>query len=162
MQHAAAFMSQKQDWTTPKPFFDYWNRNYRFTLDAAAEPHNALCDRYFTPEDDALSKDWENETVWLNPPYGPGIGKWVKKAYEESQKGAEVVMLIPARTETSWWHEYVMQAREIVLIRGRMRFGGSQVNAPFPSCVVIFDPWHKSDPIFSTMDRILDKKEVLA
>jgi phage N-6-adenine-methyltransferase len=157
MNHVAAFMSRKQDWTTPRPFFDYWNTRYNFTLDAAAEPHNALCDRYYTTEDDALTQDWEG-TVWVNPPYSAGIGKWVGKAYEEARKGATVIMLIPARTETRWWHTYVMQAAEVVLIKGRMRFGGSPINAPFPSCVVIFNPWHRGEPTFSTMDRILDKE----
>src|SRR5690606_5274176 len=155
MQHTAAFMSQKQDWTTPQAFFDYWNRIYRFTLDAAASHDNAKCDRYFTEADDALTKDWDG-VVWLNPPYGPGIGKWVRKAYQESQKVATVVMLIPARTETRWWHDYVMKADHIALVRRRMRFGGATINAPFPSCVVIFNSPKSFTTQFSTMNRILD------
>lgn len=158
MKHTAAFMSEKQDWTTPRPFFDHWNDRYSFTLDAAAEPHNALCDRYFTPEDDALSQDWTG-SVWVNPPYTAGIGKWVRKGFEEAQKGATVVMLIPARTETRWWHDYVMRSAEIWLIKGRMRFGGSPINAPFPSCVVVFHRVRAAQPEFHTMDRILDDAE---
>jgi len=156
MKHSAAFMSEKQDWATPQAFFDYWDNQIGFTLDAAASHDNAKCDRYFTEEDDALTRDWDG-VVWVNPPYGHGIGKWVKKGYEESQKGSLVVMLIPARTETQWWHSYVMRAAEIILIRGRMRFGDSTINAPFPSCLVIFEPHYSGDPQFSTMDRILDE-----
>lgn len=156
MKHVAAFMSEKQDWATPQAFFDYWNETYQFTLDAAASHDNAKCDRYFTEDDDALTKDWDG-VVWCNPPYGHGIGKWVRKGYEESQKGATVVMLIPARTETQWWHSYVMKADHIVLIRGRMRFGDSTINAPFPSCVVIFNSPKSIITQFSTMDRILDE-----
>jgi len=147
--------SARHDWETPKAFFDVLNSEFAFTLDAAASDENALCNHFFTEADDALTRMWLG-TVFLNPPYGPGIGKWVKKAYEESQRyAARVVMLIPARTETRWWHSYVMHAAEIRLIKGRLRFSGMTINAPFPSAVVVFQ---RGDhvPLVTAMDRILD------
>ena len=78
------------------------------------------------------------QTVWLNPPYGRGIGKWVQKAYEEAQKpGTVVVCLLPARTDTAWFHDYCRKGK-ITFIRGRLKFGGSKNSAPFPSMVVEF------------------------
>lgn len=159
MKHTAAFLSTREDWETPQALFDHLNIKYGFTLDAAASPENAKCPDYYTVEDNALTKRWEG-VVWCNPPYGHGIGKWVEKARLEAVKGAMVVMLIPARTDTSWWHDHVMKARHIILIRGRLRFGGSTVNAPFPSCVVVFDQFHRGNfPLFTTMDRILDEED---
>lgn len=98
MQHNAAFLSQRQDWETPHAFFSHLDDCYGFTFDAAASHDNAKCSRYFTEEDDALTQPWDG-VVWLNPPYGPGIGKWVRKGYEEAQKGAIVVMLLPVRMD---------------------------------------------------------------
>lgn len=149
------FSSARQDWATPQRFFDAIDDEFGFTLDACALPENAKCFRYYTPHDDALSQPWPG-VVWMNPPYGYQIGKWVRKAYEESQTNARfVVGLIPAKTDTSWWHDYVMRAAEIRFIRGRLRFGGVNVNAPFPSAVVVWSHL-KSTPDFSVMDRILD------
>lgn len=159
MKHNAAFLSQRQDWETPQAFFDRLNERYKFTLDAAASQDNAKCDRYFTEEDDALTQPWEG-VVFCNPPYSHGIGKWVRKGFEEACNGSTVVMLIPARTDTAWFHDYVMKARSVTFIRGRMRFGGSPINAPFPSMVVVFDKWDRdADEVwFKTMDRILDEQ----
>jgi phage N-6-adenine-methyltransferase len=161
MNQTAAFLSQRQDWETPQTFFDHFNNRYGFTLDACATAENAKCENYFTPEDNALTRRWAG-VVWMNPPYGHGLGKWVEKAYQESRrKGVdEVVCLLPASTDTTWWHDYVMKARHIILIRGRLRFGGSSSNAPFPSCVVIFSRYPGGFPYFSKMDRILDAQGV--
>lgn len=139
MNHVAVFSSKSNEWSTPQDFFDAWHAEYQFTLDAAATPENAKVDRYFTADDDGLSQDWEG-VVWCNPPYGRQIGKWVEKAWTESERGATVVLLIPARTDTTWWHTYVKRAREIHLVEKRLRFGGSKTNAPFPSAVVVFSP----------------------
>ena len=149
------FSSAKSDWETPRRFFDALNAEFKFTLDACASDANAKCSDYFSVDDDALRQRWDG-VVWMNPPYGHGIGKWTQKAYEESQRGSVVVGLIPARTETLWWHEYVMKAEETRLIRGRLRFSGSSVGAPFPSAVVV---WRPGTHVvrFTTMDRILDK-----
>ena len=122
---------------------------FKFDIDVASTDENHLVDKYWTIKDDALSKDWSGMTCWMNPPYGREIGKFVKKAYEESLKGATVVCLIPSRTDTAWWHEYVLKG-EIEFIRGRLKFinrtfpswredGNFKVSpAPFPCSVVIF------------------------
>ena len=149
------FSSEKTDWETPQRFFDAINAEFGFTLDSCATDGNAKVNKWITPEMDSLKYPWVG-VVWMNPPYGHGIGKWTQKAYEESQRGSVVVGLIPARTDTSWWHEYVMKAEEIRLIRGRLRFSGSSIGAPFPSAVVV---WRPGTHVvrFTTMDRILDK-----
>ncbi len=156
MKHTAAFMSTSEDWETPQEVFDFWNHEYQFDLDAAASHDNAKCALYFTKESDALSRPWVGR-VWLNPPYSHSIGKWIQKAYEEVEREhAETVMcLIPARTDTSWWHDYVMKADHIWLIRGRLRFSGSAVNAPFPSALVVFRRgWNfEGRPAFFSWDR---------
>lgn len=133
------FSSDRHDWETPQDFFDRLDAEFDFDLDAAANEHNAKCKRYFAPEDNAIKQDWRG-TVWLNPPYGREIGDWIKKAYHEAQQGATVVVLMPARTDTRYWHNYVMQAAEIRLVKGRLKFVGAESSAPFPSAVVVFRP----------------------
>lgn len=130
------FTSNTDLWATPQDFFDKLNEEFNFELDVCANDENAKCDRYFTRETDGLKQDWTG-VCWMNPPYGREIGKWVKKAYESSLNGATVVCLVPARTDTKWWHEYCMKG-EIRLVKGRLKFGGSKNSAPFPSAVVIF------------------------
>jgi len=130
------FSSETDLWETPQDFFDKYNAVHGFDLDVCALPENAKCKKYFTPEMDGLKQEWTG-VVWCNPPYGRQIKHWIKKAYESSLKGAKVVMLIPARTDTAYWHDYVMKG-EIEFIRGRLKFGESKENAPFPSAIVIF------------------------
>jgi site-specific DNA-methyltransferase (adenine-specific) len=133
------FSSKTNEWATPAELFNQLDRKFSFTLDPCATPRNAKCKRFFTTQQDGLLQSWAGETVFMNPPYGREIGAWIKKAYEESQKGAVVVCLIPARTDTSYWHEYIMQyADEIWLKRGRIKFGGGYNSAPFPSAVIVF------------------------
>jgi len=129
--------SDRGDWETPQDFFDALDAEFGFTLDAAASSHNAKCARYWTEEDDALVQRWKG-IVWCNPPYGRVVSDFVKKGFEEAQKGATVVMLLPARTDTRWWHDWVMKAAEIRLVRGRLRFVGAKSSAPFPSAVAVF------------------------
>lgn len=131
------FSSKTAEWETPQAFFDRLNWKYHFTLDAAAQPENAKCERYFTPKDDGLAKNWGGQIVWCNPPYGREIGKWVKKGYEESKESV-VVMLLPARTDTGWFHDYCTKG-VITFLRGRLKFGNGKTPAPFPSMVVEFD-----------------------
>ncbi len=131
------FMSQTNEWATPQDFFCILNDEYRFTLDPCATIENAKCEKFFTIEENGLEQDWSRETVFMNPPYGREIGKWMKKAYEEACKGATVVCLIPSRTDTKYWHDYAMQG-EIRFVKGRIKFGNSDNSAPFPSAVVIF------------------------
>ena len=149
------FSSVKSDWETPQRFFDALNDEFGFTLDSCATPETAKCAAYFTPGCDALKQDWAG-VVWMNPPYGYSIGKWIRKAYEEARRGATVVGLVPARTVTAWWHDYVMKADEIRLLRGRLFFSKSKINAPFPNAVVVWRPG-EHEVRFTTMDRILDK-----
>jgi DNA N-6-adenine-methyltransferase (Dam). len=135
---AVHFSSETDEWPTPQDFFDKLNEEFHFTLDVCATPENAKCPRYFTKSENGLLQKWEG-ICWMNPPYGREIGQWVKKAYESAIGGATVVCLLPARTDTSWWHDYCMKG-EVRFIRGRLKFGGASENAPFPSAVVIFRP----------------------
>jgi phage N-6-adenine-methyltransferase len=130
------FSSKTDLWATPQDFFDTQNKKHKFTLDACASIENAKCSVFFTKEQDALTQTWRG-VVWMNPPYGREIKAWVKKAYESSKEGAKVVCLLPARTDTSWWHEYVMKG-EVEFIRGRLKFGDAKNSAPFPSALVVF------------------------
>lgn len=126
-------------WETPQKLFDALDSKYHFTLDPCALPENAKCEKYFTPEDDGLSQNWGGQRVFCNPPYGRELGAWVKKAYEESRKpDTVVVMLIPARTDVAWFHDYVLPHGEIEFLRGRLKYGGSKTPAPFPSMLVVF------------------------
>ncbi len=139
----ALFSSVKHDWATPQDLFDTLHREYRFTTDAAASPHNAKLPCYFDRDADGLKQSWAGQRVWVNPPYGREIGKWVAKAAEEVKLGCElVVMLIPARTDTAWFHQYIYKQHhvEVQFIRGRLKFGGAKNSAPFPSMLVIFRP----------------------
>lgn len=131
------FTSNTDLWATPQDFFDVLNKEFKFELDVCALPENAKCEKYFTPEQDGLQQEWGWGVCWMNPPYGRTIGGWIKKAYESSLKGATVVCLLPARTDTKYWHDYCMKG-EIRLIKGRLKFGDSKNSAPFPSAVVIF------------------------
>lgn len=136
------YSSVSNEWTTPQELFDYLNDIYGFTLDPCSDGNNAKCSKYFTEKDDGLSQDWSNEIVFMNPPYGRAIKDWIKKAYEESQKGATVIALIPSRTDTKYWHDYCMKANKITLIKGRVKFGDGKNSAPFPSAIVEFKPAH--------------------
>lgn len=131
------FSSETDEWPTPQDFFDGVNRRLGpFDLDVCATPENAKCAQFFTKEQDGLAQKWTGK-VWMNPPYGRAIGKWVQKAYESSLTGALVVCLIPARTDTAWWHDFVTKGN-VRFIRGRLKFGGCKHSAPFPSALVIF------------------------
>lgn len=136
MEIGIHFSSKTNEWSTPQDFFNQLNGEFNFTLDVAATAENAKCVRYFTKEDDGLAQSWDNEIVFCNPPYGREIGKWVKKASEA--RGGAVIMLIPARTDTRYFHNYIYNKTEIRLLKGRLKFGDSKHSAPFPSMVVVF------------------------
>lgn len=139
MNNELMFSSKTDLWSTPWNFFEKLNDEFHFTLDPCSTHENAKCYKHFTIEEDGLLQDWGNEVVFCNPPYGRQIKDWVKKAYEESQKNnTTVVMLIPARTDTIYFHEYVYHKAEIRFIKGRLKFGDAKNAAPFPSMVVIF------------------------
>lgn len=130
------FSSKTDDWSTPQDLFDELNKIHKFTLDVCASPSNAKCKTFFTKEQNALEQEWYG-VCWMNPPYGREIGQWMKKAYETSFNNSQVVCLVPARTDTAWWHDYAMKG-EITFLRGRLKFGGHKNSAPFPSAIVVF------------------------
>ena len=140
MNTEVMFSSATNEWATPQDFYDELNKEFEFTLDPCATPENAKCSKFYTQKEDGLKQDWKGERVFCNPPYGSAIKDWVKKCSEESKKaGTIVVMLIPARTDTKYFHEYIYnKAREIRFVKGRLKFGRSKNSAPFPSMVVVF------------------------
>ena len=132
------FSSQSCEWATPLDFFQALDREFGFDLDVCATPSNAKCKRYYTRHEDGLVQPWFG-TCWCNPPYGREISLWVEKAMRSAKEGrATVVCLVPARTDTKWWHDYVSQAAEVRFVKGRLKFGGHKNSAPFPSAVVVF------------------------
>ena len=150
------YSSKTDNWATPQSFFDRLNAEFNFTLDPCADKDNAKCTKYYTVDDNGLAQDWAGERVFMNPPYGRVIGDWVRKAYEESLKGTLVVALIPARTDTHYWHDYVMRASEIRLVKGRLKFGDGRNSAPFPSAVVIWNGGGRQmTPRLTTMDNYI-------
>ena len=137
---AAAMTSDKDDWETPQALFEELDGKYHFTLDPCSTHENAKCEKHFTVEEDGLAQSWEGETVFCNPPYGRGIGKWVRKCSEESVH-ASIVLLIPARTDTAYFHDYIYRKTRVEFIRGRLKFevgGVAMQSAPFPSMLVFF------------------------
>ena len=140
MINESLFSSNSNEWATPQKFFDELNAEFHFNLDPCSTHQNAKCPKHFTLDEDGLSQNWGGYKVFCNPPYGKEIATWVRKCYEESRKpNTLVVMLIPARTDTSYFHDYIYhKAREIRFIRGRLHFNESKQGAPFPSMVVIF------------------------
>jgi site-specific DNA-methyltransferase (adenine-specific) len=139
-------LGRADDWETPPEVFDPLNREFGFTLDVAASPHNAKCARFLTGDDDGLVSDWGTEVCWCNPPYGAVLARWLRKAWLASKYGATVVMLIPARTDTAWWHDYA-QRGDVRFLRGRVQFHRNgkpigKARSPFPSAVIVFRPEH--------------------
>lgn len=125
-------------WATPQWLFDALHKEFGFTLDPCSDGTNAKCKKFYTPVENGLLRDWKTETVFMNPPYSE-VDVWMRKAYGAAQEGATVVCLVPARTDTQWWHEYVMKG-EVRLIRGRLKFGDAENSAPFPSAIAVFRP----------------------
>jgi phage N-6-adenine-methyltransferase len=131
------FSSTTPEWETPQDLFDELDRIFGgFTLDPCATAENAKCSRYFTVADNGLSQRWRGK-VFMNPPYGREIGRWVEKAWRESQDGALIVCLLPARVDTRWWHDYAGKGY-VFFLRGRLKFSAASHCAPFPSAIVIF------------------------
>tara|TARA_R100000315_G_C5182778_1_gene106102 strand:- start:17 stop:499 length:483 start_codon:yes stop_codon:yes gene_type:complete len=150
------FSSATGEWATPQDFFDKLNWRFGpFDLDPCASPYNTKCANFYTEAEDGLTKSWTGHKSFVNPPYGRGIDKWIEKGYNESlNENTRVVMLIPARTDTKYWHKYVMNAAEVHLVKGRLKFGDSTNSAPFPSAVVVFDNRIKEvRPKFFSMEK---------
>ena len=132
------FSSATEEWATPQEFYNALDAEFHFTLDPCSTDENAKCAKHYTKEQNGLAQDWTGETVFCNPPYGREMPKWIRKCYEHYTGGGIAVMLIPARTDTKAFHEYIYGKAEIRFIKGRLKFGGSQNSAPFPSMVVVF------------------------
>lgn len=136
MLNKSLFSNNSNEWSTPQYIYDQLNKEFNFNLDPCATKENAKCERYYTESDNGLTKNWDNFNVFCNPPYGRKIRLWVKKASESM--GGVVVLLIPARTDTKYFHDYIYNKAEIRFIRGRLKFGDSKNSAPFPSMIVVF------------------------
>ncbi len=142
------YSSQTDMWATPQSFFDELNKEFSFTLDVCATNENAKCETFYTLDDDGLTQSWCGAVCWMNPPYGRDIKEWVKAAYLSGLCKCEglVVGLLPARTDTKWFHDYIWDIRrhqpkehtEVRFLKGRLKFGDSTNSAPFPSMVVIW------------------------
>lgn len=156
-----AMSSLDDTWTTPRDFFNKVNDEFGFTLDAAALQSSALCDKWFGPDhpdvtrQDAFKNDWSADAgdgaIWLNPPYGKTIREWMAKARDEAiENGGIVVSLVPARTDTRWFHESCL-GFEIRLIKGRLKFGNSTDAAPFPSALIVMsrETWNSKQNLMS-------------
>ena len=142
MNTEVMFSSKDMTLETPPEFYDRLNKEFNFTLDPCCTKKTAKCDKYYTKKEDGLIKDWIGEIVFVNPPYGRELKKWAEKCYLESLKGTKIVMLIPARTDTIYFHEFIYKKTEIRFIKGRLRFlkNGKQLDsAPFPSMIAIFN-----------------------
>ena len=143
------FSSATDEWATPQELFDQLHAEFGFTLDVCATADNAKCLLYFAREANGLAKDWRGHVCWMNPPYGGEIGAWVAKA---ATSGALVVALLPARTDTRWWHDFIWDEKhhrprscvQVRLLKGRLKFGAAKAGAPFPSAVVVFSPGSRS------------------
>ena len=141
MNTEVMFSSNKDDWETPQELFDKLDQEFHFTLDVCADENNHKCDKYYTKAQDGLEQEWIGNVIWCNPPYGREIANWVRKAYYASEYNDVItVMLLPARTDTRWFHEYIYNKPnvEIRFLKGRLKFGGVKNSAPFPSMIVIF------------------------
>jgi phage N-6-adenine-methyltransferase len=136
-------------WSTPQDLFDKINEEFNFTLDACANTSNYKVKNYFNEKQNGLAQSWQDNTVWVNPPYGSGISDWIKKAYNECSPNCKIIMLLPARVDTRWFHDYIYNNPdcETRFIKGRLKFSNSKSSAPFPSMIVVFEKWIWSENI---------------
>jgi site-specific DNA-methyltransferase (adenine-specific) len=148
MNTSTLFSSQSDEWSTPQDLFDALHAEFNFSLDPCAVECNCKLSFFFSPELDGLFQPWTRERVFMNPPYS-NIRAWMAKANAESKKGATVVCLVPARTDTRWFHESAV-GHEIRFIKGRLKFGGAKASAPFPSCIVVMRPPSKIENAWVT------------
>lgn len=133
----ALFTSKSDEWNTPQYLYDHLNEIYNFELDPCTNGTNSKAPNFYTAEQDGLTKEWDKVT-FCNPPYS-NIKEWVRKANEEYRKhGKTIVLLIPSRTDTQYWHEYIFNQSKIIFIKGRLKFGDATNAAPFPSAIIVF------------------------
>ena len=134
------FSSKSNEWNTPDDLYNTLDNEFNFTLDPCTNGLNNKCNKFYTEKENGLIQDWSKDIVFMNPPYGRQISQWIEKAYNESLKGAKVVCLIPSRTDTKYWHDFIFnKASEIRFIKGRLKFGNSKNSAPFPSAIIVYD-----------------------
>lgn len=139
MNNEIMFSSKTDEWSTPQDLFDKLNEEFHFDLDVCANESNHKCALYYDRKQDGLKMPWKGHIVWCNPPYGREIGKWVKKAcLEHCAHDTTIVMLLPARTDTRWFHDYVLGWSTIRFLQGRLKFGDCKNSAPFPSMLAIY------------------------
>lgn len=151
MINKGMFTNNSNEWCTPRQLYDELNKQYHFDIDLASSDENHLCDHYFTKKNDALANEWGGHVAFCNPPYGKEIGKFVEKAYKtvmDNRYKTIIVMLIPSRTDTKYWHNYIFNCpyASIKFLKGRIKFvmdGEIQQSAPFPSAIVVFDNINK-------------------
>ncbi len=136
IDHKPGGADGKLDWETPDALFDWVERRFPIAFDLAADSMNAKVSDYFDAEDDALDSEWPRKMCWLNPPYGSSMLRWAQKAVAESSLGTSVVLLVPARVDTRWWHYLAPKCKEVILLKGRVRFRGASGPAPFPSAIL--------------------------
>ena len=138
------FSSKSNEWNTPDDLYNKLNNEFNFTLDPCTNGENNKCEKFYTEKENGLIKDWSKDIVFMNPPYGRQISQWIEKAYNESLKGSKVVCLIPSRTDTKYWHNFIFnKASEVRFIKGRLKFGNSKNSAPFPSAIIVYDNNYK-------------------
>lgn len=155
----AMVSSKTNEWETPQEFFDKLNEEFNFTLDPCSNG-NHKCNKFYTIKEDGLKQDWSNDVVFMNPPYGGHTADWIKKAFEESQKGSTVVCLIVSSTDRSYWHNYIFPfSKQIRFIRGRLKFGEAKTTAPFASVIVIFSPKEFDQKIVFYPDCVYNVKQ---
>lgn len=148
-ENSVHFSSKTDEWATPQKLFEELTHRYSIGLDVCATAENAKSKKYYEREADGLSQEWvlgaaPGTAAWMNPPYGRKIGAWVAKAACEANRGLTIIALLPARTDTNWWHEYIQPILdgswrgEVKFLRGRVKFGDAKNSAPFPSVCVIW------------------------
>ncbi len=152
---AGMFSSKTPVWETPQDLFEELDNVFHFTTDVCALPENAKCEHFYSPQQDGLAQDWSG-SCWMNPPYGGQIAKWMKKAYESSLDGTTVVCLVPVRSDTRWWHDYVAKAAHIEFFKGRLKFSGAKSSAPFPSALVVFGDEEQITAILNEKQSLLN------
>ena len=139
MINKGLFTSNNNEWGTPVEFYNKLDKEFHFTLDVCASLENHKCNKFFTKEQNGLIQEWKDEVAFCNPPYGREISKWVEKCYRQHQiHNITVVMLLPARTDTKWFHNFIYHKSEIRFIKGRLKFNDQNNPAPFPSMVVVY------------------------
>ena len=151
---SALFTSDSDEWSTPQAFYDLLDREFHFTLDPCATAENAKCAKFYTKEDNGLDPfRWRYQVIFCNPPYSQ-IKEWTQVCWEATcHMGTTVVLLIPSRTDTKYWHRWIMRASEVRFVRGRLKFGGATNSAPFPSAVAVFRHGHVGNPVMSAIER---------